>query len=39
MTSDHHGRTAERATLLVRAVDGTLGTHSIEAQVNVGSRV
>ena len=28
MTSDHHGRVAERATLLVRAVDGIRGTHS-----------
>jgi nucleotide-binding universal stress UspA family protein len=27
MTGDHHGRTAGRATLLVRAVDGILGTH------------
>jgi hypothetical protein len=26
MTDDHHGRTAGRATLLVRAVDGILGT-------------
>jgi hypothetical protein len=24
---DHHGRTAGRATLLVRAVDDILGTH------------
>jgi hypothetical protein len=29
MTGDYHGRTAGRATLLVRAVDGTLGTHRI----------
>ena len=28
MTDDHHGRTAGRATLLVRAVDEILGTHS-----------
>ena len=28
MTSDHQGRAAERATLLVRAVDEILGTHS-----------
>jgi hypothetical protein len=27
MTSDHHGPVAERATLLVRAVDEILGTH------------
>jgi hypothetical protein len=27
MIGDHHGRTAGRATLLVRAVDGILGTH------------
>jgi hypothetical protein len=26
--SDHHGRTAGSATLLVRAMDGILGTHS-----------
>jgi hypothetical protein len=30
MTGDHHGRTAGRATLLVRAADGILGTHRIE---------
>jgi hypothetical protein len=29
MTGDHHGRTARRATLLVRAADEILGTHSI----------
>jgi hypothetical protein len=28
MTGDHHGLMAERATLLVRAVDGILGTHT-----------
>jgi hypothetical protein len=28
MIGDHHGRMAGRATLLVRAVDGILGTHS-----------
>ena len=27
MTGDHHGRAAGRATLLVRAMDGILGTH------------
>jgi hypothetical protein len=27
MTGDHHGQTAGMATLLVRAVDGILGTH------------
>jgi hypothetical protein len=27
VTGDHHGRTAGRATLLVRAVDDILGTH------------
>jgi hypothetical protein len=27
MIGDHHGRTAGRATVLVRAVDGILGTH------------
>jgi hypothetical protein len=30
MTGDHHGRTARRATLLVRAADEILGTHSEE---------
>jgi hypothetical protein len=30
MIGDHHGRTAGRATLLVRAVDDILGTHSIK---------
>jgi hypothetical protein len=28
MIGDHHGRTAGRATLLVRAVDEILGTHN-----------
>ena len=28
MTGDHHGRNAGRATLLVRAVDALLRTHS-----------
>jgi len=28
MTGDHHGQTAGTATLLVRAVDGILGTHT-----------
>jgi hypothetical protein len=28
MIGDHHGRTAGRATLLVRAVDEILGTHT-----------
>jgi hypothetical protein len=28
MTGDHHGRTAGGATLLVRAVDEILGTHT-----------
>jgi hypothetical protein len=28
MIDDHHGRAAGRATLLVKAVDGILGTHS-----------
>jgi hypothetical protein len=27
MIGDHHGRTAGKATLLVRAVDDILGTH------------
>jgi hypothetical protein len=29
MTVDHHGRTAGKATLLVRAVDEILGTHRL----------
>jgi len=29
MTGDHHGRMTGRATLLVRAADETLGTHSV----------
>jgi hypothetical protein len=28
MTGDHHGRTAGRATLLARAMDERLGTHT-----------
>jgi hypothetical protein len=27
MIGDHHGRTARKATLLVRAMDEILGTH------------
>jgi hypothetical protein len=30
MIGDHHGRTAGRATLLVRTVDGILGTYRQE---------
>jgi hypothetical protein len=33
MTDDHHGRTAGRATLLVRAADEILGTHRCIAAV------
>jgi hypothetical protein len=29
MIGDHHGRTARRANLLVRAMDDILGTHSL----------
>ena len=29
MTGDHHGRTAGRATLLARAMDEILGTHTL----------
>ena len=36
MTDDHHGRTAGRATLLVRAVDEILGTHDIVKAGAVG---
>jgi hypothetical protein len=31
MIGDHHGRTAGETTLLVRAVDGILGTHRVAA--------
>jgi hypothetical protein len=31
MTGDHHGQAAGMASLLVRAVDGILGTHNPEA--------
>ncbi|HEY6314758.1 MAG TPA: hypothetical protein VIY52_28705 [Streptosporangiaceae bacterium] len=30
MTADHHGRTSEKATLLVRVADEILGTHSLK---------
>jgi hypothetical protein len=33
MTGDHHGRSAERATLLVRTADGILGTHRRAADI------
>ena len=36
MTGDHHGRTAGRATLLVRAVDEILGTHNSNGMVRGG---
>jgi hypothetical protein len=32
MIDDHHGRAAGRATLLVRTVDGILGTHSLTSE-------
>jgi hypothetical protein len=32
MTGDHHGSTAVRATLLVKAADGILGTHTARDQ-------
>jgi hypothetical protein len=31
MIGDHHGRTAGSATLLVRAMDGILGTHRLRS--------
>jgi hypothetical protein len=34
MIGDHHGRTSENATLLVRAADETLGTHSARTLVS-----
>jgi hypothetical protein len=33
MIGDHHGRTAGRATLLLRAMDEILGTHNINPPV------
>jgi Transposase, Mutator family len=33
MIGDHHGRTARRATLLVRAVDEILGTHRLNKEL------
>jgi len=33
MTGDNHGRTSEKATLLVRAVDEILGTHRHISQI------
>jgi len=33
MIGDHHGRTAGSATLLVRSMDGILGTHTPIASV------
>jgi hypothetical protein len=38
MIGDHHGRTAGRATLLVRAADGILGTHNV-AEDRLGPRL
>ena len=32
MIGDHHGRSAGRATLLVRAADEILGTHNLSRQ-------
>jgi hypothetical protein len=37
MIHDHHGRTAGRATLLVRATDEILGTHSTHVLIRVKS--
>ena len=36
MTGDPHGRTAGKATLLVRAVDEILGTHSVSMAFSEG---
>ena len=33
MTGDHHGQTAGRATLLVRAMDEILGTHTARLKI------
>ena len=37
MTGDHHGRTAGRATLLARAMDEILGTHSTRSSYPPGA--
>jgi hypothetical protein len=37
MTGDHHGRTAGRATLLARAMDEILGTHSADGPIVTGT--
>jgi hypothetical protein len=34
MTGDHHGQAAGMASLLVKAVDGILGTHKFNASVS-----
>jgi hypothetical protein len=39
MIGDHHGRTAGRATLLVRAMDGILGTHKFRAVDDLAAKV
>jgi hypothetical protein len=39
MTGDHHGREAERATLLVRAMEEILGTHSFDLALEHGDLV
>jgi hypothetical protein len=33
MTGEHHGQSAGRATVLVRAVDEILGTHRISCRL------
>jgi hypothetical protein len=35
MVGDHHGWSTGRATLLVRAVDGILGTHNTGQRTNI----
>jgi hypothetical protein len=35
MTGDHHGQTAGMATLLTRALDGLLGTHTSPLYVTI----
>jgi hypothetical protein len=36
MIGDHYDPTAARATLLVRTVDGILGTHSVKQAIDAG---
>jgi hypothetical protein len=39
MNGDHHGREAERATLLVRVMDEILGTHNTGSAIRLPKAV